>query len=269
MNWQNIKAVFYKDWRELLKSRQAMVTLIMVPVILMIILPAGIIISTMVKSDYLTDKNAQFMQYFPQNLLPPGLDELQKLLYAMLVIFNAPLFLLIPIMAASIIAANSFAGEKERKTLEGLLYTPVTDKELVLGKILVALAPAILISWLCFLVYGIMVNAMTYEVFHRLFFPTDMWIVLVLLLVPGMSFLSLSIVVAVSQRASGTWEAQQISALLVLPVIAFLISQSTGIFYVSLLGMIIIGLVILLIDAAIFFWIVKSLDRERMLTKLV
>ena len=40
-----------------------------------------------------------------------------------------PLFMIIPVMVASIIAANSVVGEKERKTLETLLYTPVTNRE--------------------------------------------------------------------------------------------------------------------------------------------
>jgi ABC-type Na+ efflux pump permease subunit len=41
-------------------------------------------------------------------------------------------------MVSSVLAADSFAGEKERKTLEALLYTPTTDRELFTAKLLEA-----------------------------------------------------------------------------------------------------------------------------------
>ena len=53
----------------------------------------------------------------------------------------APMFLILPLMVASIIGADSIVGEKERKTLEALLYTPATDRELYLAKLLSAVVP--------------------------------------------------------------------------------------------------------------------------------
>ena len=35
----------------------------------------------------------------------------------------APLFLILPLVISCVIAAEAFVGEKERKTLEALLYT--------------------------------------------------------------------------------------------------------------------------------------------------
>ena len=60
----------------------------------------------------------------------------------MLGYFLAPLFLIIPLMVAAIVGAESFVGEKERHTLEGLLYTPATDLELYAGKVLAGAVPA-------------------------------------------------------------------------------------------------------------------------------
>ena len=36
----------------------------------------------------------------------------------------APLFLIVPLMVSAVLAADAFAGEKERKTLESLLHLP-------------------------------------------------------------------------------------------------------------------------------------------------
>jgi ABC-2 type transport system permease protein len=52
-------------------------------------------------------------------------------------------FFLIPTIVAVVLAANSFAGEKERHTLEGVLYTPVSDTALVVGKVVGAVVPAV------------------------------------------------------------------------------------------------------------------------------
>src|SRR4030042_5172923 len=60
----------------------------------------------------------------------------QKVIVFVLVYMLLPFFLMIPLMAASLFAADSFAGEKERKTLDALLYTPTTDRELFIAKML-------------------------------------------------------------------------------------------------------------------------------------
>lgn len=38
--------------------------------------------------------------------------------------------LMIPVMASSVMAASSFVGEKEKHTLETLLYSPLSLKQL-------------------------------------------------------------------------------------------------------------------------------------------
>jgi ABC-type Na+ efflux pump permease subunit len=59
-----------------------------------------------------------------------------------------------PIITASVLAADSFAGEKERKTAEALLLTPATNEELLVGKILASLIPAVLLTAIVFLIYA-------------------------------------------------------------------------------------------------------------------
>ena len=56
------------------------------------------------------------------------------------------LFQLFPAVIASMIAADAFAGERERKTLETLLATPISTVSIFLGKTLAAVAFAVLVS---------------------------------------------------------------------------------------------------------------------------
>ncbi len=89
-----------------------------------------------------------------------------------LVYMLAPMFLIMPLMVSSILAADSFAGEKERKTLEALLYTPTTDRELFTAKLLGAWLTAVIVALLSFVVYAVMVNAAGWHSIGHLFFPT-------------------------------------------------------------------------------------------------
>ena len=47
-----------------------------------------------------------------------------SVMIAMLVYLFAPMYLIVPMMVSAVIAADSFVGERERKTLEALLHTP-------------------------------------------------------------------------------------------------------------------------------------------------
>ena len=55
----------------------------------------------------------------------------------------APLFLLVPLMVSAVLAADAFAGEKERKTLETLLHLPLAERDLFIAKLLTAFIPSV------------------------------------------------------------------------------------------------------------------------------
>jgi len=265
-----LKTLFIKDWKELIKSKQALIPMIVVPAVFIVVLPLAILLagSADALNTVMTGDLDVFLEQLPSHMIPADFDQTQTLVYAMVMYFMAPLFLLIPVMFASIIASSSFAGEKEQKTLEGLLYTPATDKELVLGKILVALIPAIGISVICFLIYSVLVNALGSGLFGGLFFPNWSWIIMLIFLVPGVSFLSLGLVVRISQRAAGMWEAQQISVVLLLPIIGIVISQAAGVIYLSITGILIASGICFILDYLLYRWIVGTFSREQMVTKL-
>ena len=63
------------------------------------------------------------------------------------------LLVLSPVAASMSIAAYSVIGEKQARTLEPLLATPITTFELLLAKILGAFLPALALTLACFAVY--------------------------------------------------------------------------------------------------------------------
>ena len=70
-------------------------------------------------------------------------------------IFKQFLVLLVfsPIAGAMSVAAYTVIGEKQARTLEPLLATPITTFELLGAKVLGALIPAAALTLLCFAVY--------------------------------------------------------------------------------------------------------------------
>ncbi len=58
-----------------------------------------------------------------------------------------------PISFSLVIALETFVGEKERRSLEPLLSTPLTDAQLYLGKTLAAMIPPLLAAYLGITVY--------------------------------------------------------------------------------------------------------------------
>lgn len=58
-----------------------------------------------------------------------------------------------PISVSLVIALESFVGEKERHSIEPLLSSPLSDSQLYLGKLLAAMVPPLLASYLGICVY--------------------------------------------------------------------------------------------------------------------
>ena len=173
-----------------------------------------------------------------------------------------------PLMVSSVIAADSFAGEKERKTLEALLYTPTTDRELFTAKLLGAWTAAIAVAILSFIIYAVMVNAAGWQSIGRLFFPNWMWVALVLWVTPAVAGLGLVVMVFVSVRAQGFQDAYQMGGMVVLPVLLLMFGQISGVMYFSLGVVLLVGMLIWLIDAGLLFLAGRSFRRGELMTRL-
>lgn len=270
MNLDAILAVAEKDVREVRQSTQMMIPLVVVPLVFVVVLPAG----TILLPRFVAVPPEEF--YFVEGLigsLPPGLQaELaglpleQQFVYLAVTYLFSPLFLVVPLMVSNIVAASSFAGERERGTIEGLLYAPVSDLELFVGKVLAAFVPAIASALVGFVGYTVVVDALTYEQFGRPLLPNATWLLLVLWLVPAVTVFGLGVTVLVSMRARGFQEAQQIAGVVVLPVVALVVAQVTGVLFLGpglLFG---IGAVVFVLDAVLVAVGVRLFEPEMLLT---
>lgn len=275
MNWKAIFTIAEKDIREASGNRAVWVPMIVVPAIFIVIMPLALIIGAIAApqatSSALNDPDlATFLQRMPAFMAEPlaRMSGLQGMIWLMLGYFFAPFFLIIPLMFATVIAAESFAGERERKTIEALLYTPASDAELFLGKVLAAGLPAVGISWACFLVYTLVVNIAAYPIMGGIWFPLPTWYALIFWVSPALSLLGISATVLISSRNPTFMGAYQSSASLVLLVVALLVGQATGVLYLSVEVGLALGLVIWLVAAGLTVVAVRTFNRASLLASV-
>ncbi len=272
MNTRATQAIIRKDLKVAMQNKGVILPIIILPMILFVVLPwimayassaAGTAGASMGNLD-------EILKRMPAGLL----NELsrytleQQMIVFSLVYMLAPMFLIMPLMVSSVFAADSFAGEKERKTLEALLYTPTTDRELFTAKLLGAWLTAVGTALLSFLVYAIMVNAAGWHSLGHIFFPNWMWIALVLWVTPAVAGLGLVVMVFVSVRAQGFQDAYQIGGMVVLPVLLLMVGQLSGVMYFSVGVVLAVGLVIWILDLVLLRLASKGFRRGELMARL-
>lgn len=277
MNKRAMWAIIRKDLKVVLQSKAVLIPLIMVPLILLVILPGvgGLLLANAdVDSEMITEFRSETGAFFDN--LPDSLNqkleqydnEIQRITYVMFNMFFPALYLLLPIMAANVIAADSFAGEKERKTLEALLYAPTTDRELYLAKIIGPWVAGIAIGWLGYLAFVLMLTATTLSFMGDIFIVDATWLLLILWVVPAAAGLGLGAMVLVSSRVSTFQEAYQLGGMVVLPVILLLFGQLGGVVYFSPLVVLIVGAVLWVFTLALIGYGAGSFKRGELIARL-
>src|SRR5258708_2591465 len=194
MNAQAIKAVVVKDLTAVRRSKAVVLPMLFVPILLLIVLPLVIGWAAGSQTHFALSR---FLDNIPGALAKPilRLPEREQLIVLVNGYLLAPLFLIVPLMVSAVLAADAFAGEKERKTLESLLHLPLADRDLFVAELLTAYVPAVLVSWIGFVCFAIVSNAVAWPVMHRIFIPTKLWGVVIFWVGPAVAALGLSVMV--------------------------------------------------------------------------
>ncbi len=271
MNWQIIRAIAEKDLAEVLKNRIAVSGAIVLSIVFAIIFPLLITqlpVLTQGSGDQMSVE--ELIRIIPVDLQASlaTLSPEQLPIILILGYLIAPLFLVLPLMLSCIIAAEAFVGEKERKTLEALLYTPATDGELFLGKALAALIPGIVYTWVNFTLFAVVTNIAGYPTMGRVWFPTSSWWGLMIFIVPAVSLLGVSATVIISTRVKTFMEAYQASGILVVLIILLMVAQSTGLLFLSPFVSVLVGLALFLIDALLIWIGIRVFSRSELIARI-
>lgn len=277
MRSQAIVAVARKDLASVIRNRGVRVPLLAAPTVILVVLPVllvtgGELISAGAPGALSDPGGAGAV--FADRFTPEAAQQATGIVGAgsftafILEVFLAPLYLLIPLMVATVIAADSFAGERDRGTLEALLHTPTSDAELFTAKFLAAWLPAMAVSWGGFVVYSVVANVVAWPQIGHVFFPNRTWLVLALFVTPGIAALGLGLMVIVSSRVQSLQAAHQFGSLVVLPIVLLLIGQVSGAILLDLRAVLLLGAMVWTLAALVLRFAVRTFRRELLAIRL-
>jgi ABC-2 type transport system permease protein len=274
LSWMKINTIAQKDLIEVRQNKAVWLPMLILPLVFIVLLPLLFTLMPRFFPASMESMNDPDLRTFMENMPPSlsgalqGLDSYQSLVLIALGYMFAPFFLILPLMFSTVVAAESFAGERERKTMEALLYTSATDAELFLGKVLAALIPAIGISWGSFILYIVVVNGASYWSFQRLWFPLPTWYPLVLWITPALAMLGIAVTVLISAKQQTFMGTYQTSASLVVVVLALLIGQVTGVLYLTVPAGLLVGLVFWAVALVTTRLAIRTFNRSSLLTSI-
>ena len=176
------------------------------------------------------------------------------------------LFIVAPIVGAVSLAAYTVVGEKQGRTLEPLLTTPMSTSELLIAKVLASFLPSLAIEVIGLSVYALLV-AVTAEpgVVGAVLSPRSF--VLVGLIGPMASLAALQATIAISSRVNDPRSAQQIAVLLVLPLVMMLVGQIAGAFIVTTPVLLLLAAALAALWVVLILFSVALFERETILTR--
>ncbi len=261
-NMSKIKAIILKEWAEVFKNRWVLSTVIFLPMLFTAI-PLIMLYFTRDAggSDLTNELPAQFAQLCPKNLTGNECFQVYMVNQFML------LFMLTPLIIPVNIAAYSIVGEKTTRSLEPLLATPISTPELLTGKNLAAAIPAIVTTWLGFIIYigGAWFIVRTPSVMSALLDP--MWWIAVIITGPLLAILSVNFSLMVSSRVNEPRVAEQLSAVVILPLLALFIGQIAGLFFINRQLILIFTIILFFVDILLVYIAVRLFQRETILTR--
>jgi ABC-2 type transport system permease protein len=158
-------------------------------------------------------------------------------------------------------------GEKTTRSLEPLLATPVTTEELLAGKGLAAALPAIAATWVCFFIFLLLAPVVGASPTVSAYMRGPTWMIAVLIIGPLMSIVAVNFAVFVSSRVNDPRAAEQISAVLIVPVLGLLFGQIAGLILLSPTFMWITAVSLAVLDVVLVMLGARLFQREAILTR--
>ncbi len=130
-----------------------------------------------------------------------------------------------PASISLVVALESFAGERERRTMEPLLVAPLSDAQLYVGKLLAVLFLPLTVSYVGVGVYVLGLHLVTG------WWPSAILLGMVLLLTTVQAVMMVSAAVVISTQATSVRAANLLASLVIVPVALLLQGESVMMFY--------------------------------------
>jgi len=261
---KHILTIIDKEWAEVFKNRMVLFTLIFLPLIftilpLVMLFLTGQGIGDIGEMDT-ADIPAAFLSQCEVGMT--GGECMQIYLVNEFLL----LFMMMPVIIPVTIAAYSIVGEKTTHSLEPLLATPITTIELLVGKSMAAAIPAILVGWGSFGIFLLVLPLISISDAVMSYIAGPTWLLAVFVVGPLMAIAAVNLALYVSSRVNDPRTAEQIEAVLIVPILGLVFAQLAGVIVINVVLMLnFIGGMILL-DIGMVYLGVSIFQRETILT---
>lgn len=255
-----VATILRREWAETIRNRLLMSTILIPPMILTIapLALAGAIDERALPSELARQVLAQRPEWaaFSAPELAGAFAVQQFLVF----------FLLMPAYIPLSIATFSIIGEKQARTLEPVLATPIRTVELLTGKAIAALVPGVLAGSVTYAAF-VLLASVVYgpNLFGVVTDPS--WLVGVFVLGPAVGLSSVVAGVVVSSRVNDPRVAQQVGGIIIVPIIGVTLLQATGTVLVGAAGFLLLAAIVLGVSLVGLRIGVALFDRERILTR--
>jgi ABC-2 type transport system permease protein len=258
-----IFTIVEKEWADVFRHRLVLFTVVLLPV-MMIVLP--VIMITLSSNEAIAKQMSDLPPGYVERLNTSGLS-MQATIQAFIgQMFNL-LFLIVPLAIPITIASYSVVGEKNEGSLEPLLATPISTSELLASKSIAAAVPGVVGAWIASLIYAILLLFLVPDTQLRGLLLSPQWLFGILILVPLLTVLASTTGLIISSRVNDARVAEQLGALIVLPVVGLLIAQMAGVILFDMTIATITAVILLVIDYGLLMLAVRLFNRETILTR--
>lgn len=136
-----------------------------------------------------------------------------------------------PMSFSLVIALETFVGERERKSLEPLLATPLTDFQLYVGKMLAALVPPLMASYLGMAVYMIGLYS------SLRWLPTPQLFIQSILITTAQGLIMVAAAVVVSSQTTSVRAANLLASFIIVPMALLIQAEAAAMFWGNHVGL--------------------------------
>lgn len=268
MNLTRVRVVARTELRQLLLARDFWGPMVILGAMFFAVIPTILFLTiTQIGDVEVVSRVSDTLKVLPPSAQSaiPQVSPQGRTAYALAVFLLAPVAIVVPLTISTAVGATTMVGERERGTGEFLAHSPAAAREIYLGKLIASVIPGYLTTVVGFGVYSLIVNLIVGPEVGGWFFPTQQWWVMIGWIVPPFLFVTLSIVLRLSNRVKSTAAAQQASGLVTLPLIGIAYGQATGtLFGAASIGWV-VGALAWLIAIVALSRGMRSIERSRLL----
>jgi ABC-2 type transport system permease protein len=259
-----IIAVIENEWSQMIRNRVVVFTTFAPPFLFVALALTVLGLSTWIELNYSTIEKVT--ETLGQNMSGmPTMSRVDAVRAALLSPFLV-LFMMLPIVVPLTVASYSIVGEKQSRSLETLLATPIRTWELLLAKALAAAIPGVAATWFSFAVFIIAARLTVSPVLYNNLILSSTWLIAITVLTPILTMFAVALGIIISSRVKDPQSAQQLGSLIVLPLIGTMVAQVMGAIDVDSQVVLTTAFLVGSLDVVLLVLAVRLFRREKILT---